>query len=38
MQDNRVYRDVVISENGPNGEKVMAKAYRDENGEWRLKQ
>ncbi|KAB1443324.1 YMGG-like glycine zipper-containing protein [Pseudodesulfovibrio senegalensis] len=38
MQENRVYRDVVISENGPNGEKVMAKAYRDENGEWRLKQ
>lgn len=37
-EDGHVYRDVVISENGPDGDKVMAKAYRDSNGEWRLKQ
>lgn len=38
MENDRVYRDVVISESGPDGDKVMAKAYRDSNGEWRLKQ
>ncbi|WP_147820937.1 glycine zipper domain-containing protein [Salidesulfovibrio onnuriiensis] len=38
VQEDRVYRDVVISENGPDGDKIMAKAYRDSNGEWRIKQ
>lgn len=38
IQENHIYRDIVISEDGPNGEKVMAKAYRDRNGVWRLKQ
>lgn len=38
VQDDRIYRDVVISEDGPDGEKIMAKAYRDSNGEWRIKQ
>lgn len=38
MADNRIYRDIVIKENGPDGEAVMAKAWRDDNGVWHLKQ
>ncbi len=38
MQDNKLYRDVVIKEDGPDGESIIAKAYRDEKGQWRLKQ
>lgn len=38
VHEGRIYRDVVIKEDGPNGEKIMAKAYRDKDGVWRLKQ
>ena len=37
MEDGRVYRDVVIRDD-KDGEKFMAKAWRDDNGVWHLKQ
>ncbi|WP_243545496.1 glycine zipper domain-containing protein [Pseudodesulfovibrio tunisiensis] len=38
MEDHRLYRDIVIKEKGPDGKAVMAKAWRDDNGVWHLKQ
>lgn len=35
--ENRVYRDVVIKD-AQDGDEIMAKAWRDENGVWHLKQ
>lgn len=37
MAEQRVYRDVVIK-NENDGKSIMAKAWRDENGVWHLKQ
>ena len=37
MAENKVYRDVVIKDE-KSGESVMAKAWRDDNGVWHLKQ
>ena len=37
MADNRVYRDIVIKDD-VDGDKVMAKAWRDDKGVWHLKQ
>lgn len=37
IQDNRVYRDVVIKDE-KDGQEIMAKAWRDDNGVWHLKQ
>jgi len=36
MAENKVYRDIVIKDE--NGHSVMAKAWRDDNGIWHLKQ
>ncbi|MEF2231841.1 MAG: glycine zipper domain-containing protein [Pseudodesulfovibrio sp.] len=36
MEDNKVYRDVVIKD--ADGHTVMAKAWRDDKGVWHLKQ
>ncbi len=37
MEDNKVYRDVVIKDD-KDGDTIMAKAWRDNNGTWHLKQ
>ncbi len=37
MAEQKVYRDVVIK-NEDDGKSIMAKAWRDENGVWHLKQ
>ncbi len=37
MEDNRVYRDIVIKDE-KDGKSVMAKAWRDDEGVWHLKQ
>jgi len=37
MEDERVYRDVVIKD-AKDGDEIMAKAWRDSNGVWHLKQ
>ncbi|GAB7023663.1 glycine zipper domain-containing protein [Salidesulfovibrio brasiliensis] len=37
MQDNRLYRDVTIKDE-KTGKSIVAKAWRDENGVWHLKQ
>lgn len=37
MENNRVYRDVVIKD-ASDGDTVMAKAWRDDKGVWHLKQ
>lgn len=37
MEDQRVYRDVVIKDE-KEGHTIMAKAWRDDNGVWHLKQ
>lgn len=37
MAENKVYRDVVIKDT-QDGDEVMAKAWRDDNGVWHLKE
>lgn len=37
MSENKVYRDVVIKDE-KTGDAIMAKAWRDDNGVWHLKQ